>query len=91
MQKTISEDASFHLSPFFHIMFFVLMYIFIRIDVYLYSTPHLPAVQTQKNDLDISDFRSFYQTMFQIVSLLRSEIMVHGKGKLVVEAADRNP
>jgi len=91
MQKTISEDASFHLSPFFHIMFFVLMYIFIRIDVYLYSTSHLTAVQSQKNDLDISDFRSFYQTMFQIVSLLRSEIMVHSKGKVPVEAADRNP
>ena len=84
MQKTISEDASFLLSPFFHIMFFGLMYIFI--------VPRICRLfNRKKNDLDISDFRSFYQTMFQIVSLLRSEIMVHGKGKLVVEAADRNP
>lgn len=56
------------------------MYIFIRIDVHLYSIPHICRLfNRKKNDLDISDFRSFYQTMFQIVSLLRSEIMVHGK------------
>ena len=73
-------------------MFFGLMYIFIRINVHLYSIPHICRMfNRKKNDLDISDFRSFYQTMFQIVSLLRSEIMVHGKGKVPVEAADCNP
>ena len=65
-------------------MFFGLMHIFI--------VPRICRLfNRKKNDLDISDFRSFYQTMFQIVSLLRSEIMVHGKGKVPVEAADRNP
>ena len=65
-------------------MFFGLMYIFI--------VPRICRLfNRKKNDLDISDFRSFYQTMFQLVSLLRSEIMVHGKGKVPVEAADRNP
>ena len=60
--------------------------------MYIFIVPHICRLfKRKKNDLDISDFRSFYQTMFQIVSLLRSEIMVHGKGKVPVEAADSNP